>query len=202
MAGNKPCDGGVVAPVALFTPFTQRSVTLRNRIVVSPMCQYSADEGMPNSWHEVHLGSRAVGGASLVFTEATAVVRDGRISPGDTGIWNDAQAEAWARIARLIDAGGAVPGMQLAHAGRKAGTDAPWRGGGRLAIGDGGWQPVAPSAIPVEPDGVPPTALDAAGIHEVISGFRDAAVRAAAAGFASPRSTPRTATCCTSSSRP
>ena len=148
MAGNKPLVGGVVAPVALFTPFTQRSVTLRNRIVVSPMCQYSSEEGMPNSWHEVHLGSRAVGGASLVFTEATAVVRDGRISPRDTGIWNDAQAEAWARIARLIEAGGAVPGMQLAHAGRKAGTDAPWRGGGRLAIADGGWQPVGAERDP------------------------------------------------------
>ena len=138
---------------------------------------------MPNTWHDVHLASRAVGGASLVFTEATAVVRDGRISPGDTGIWNDAQAEAWARIAQLIDAGGAVPGIQLAHAGRKAGTDAPWRGGGRLAIADGGWQPVAPSAIPVAEGEAPPTALDAAGIREVIGGFRDAAERAAGAGF-------------------
>jgi 2,4-dienoyl-CoA reductase-like NADH-dependent reductase (Old Yellow Enzyme family) len=183
VAGNKPLAGGVVAPVALFTPFSQRSVTLRNRIVVSPMCQYSAEEGMPNSWHEVHLGSRAVGGASLVFTEATAVVRDGRISPRDTGIWNDAQAEAWRRIARLIEAGGAVPGMQLAHAGRKAGTDAPWRGGGRLAIADGGWQPVAPSAIPVAEGERAPTALDTTGIREVSDGFREAAVRALGAGF-------------------
>ena len=202
MAGNKPLVGRVVAPVALFTPFTQRSVTLRNRIVVSPMCQYSSEEGMPNSWHEVHLGSRAVGGASLVFTEATAVVRDGRISPRDTGIWNDAQAEAWGRIARLIEAGGAVPGMQLAHAGRKAGTDAPWRGGGRLAIADGGWQPVAPSAIPVAEGEPAPTALAPMGIREVIDGFRDAArARCSAPAFASPRSMPRTATCCTSSSR-
>jgi len=183
VAGNKPPVARVVAPVALFTPFTQRSVTLRNRIVVSPMCQYSSEEGMPNTWHDVHLASRAVGGASLVFTEATAVVRDGRISPGDTGIWNDAQAEAWARIAQLIEAGGAVPGIQLAHAGRKAGTDAPWRGGGRLAIADGGWQPFAPSAIPVAEGEAPPTALDAAGIREVIGGFRDAAERAAGAGF-------------------
>ena len=157
---------------------------------------------MPNSWHDVHLGSRAVGGASLVFTEATAVVRDGRISPGDTGIWNDAQAEAWARIARLITARGAVAGMQLAHAGRKAGTDAPWRGGGRLAIADGGWQPVAPSAIPVAQGEPAPTALDAAGIREVDRRLprRRGACRSVP-GFASPRSTPRTATCCTSSSR-
>ncbi len=169
--------------MALFTPFTQRSVTLRNRIVVSPMCQYSAEEGMPNSWHEVHLASRSVGGASLVFTEATAVVRDGRISPRDTGIWTDAQAEAWGKIVRLIEAGGAVPGMQLAHAGRKAGTDAPWRGGGRLAIADGGWQPVAPSAIPVSEGEPAPTALDGAGIREVVAGFRDGAVRALGAGF-------------------
>jgi 2,4-dienoyl-CoA reductase-like NADH-dependent reductase (Old Yellow Enzyme family) len=169
--------------VALFTPFKQRSVTLRNRIVVSPMCQYSSEEGMPNSWHEVHLGSRAVGGASLVFTEATAVVRDGRISPGDAGIWNDAQAEAWGRIARLIEAGGAVPGMQLAHAGRKAGTDAPWRGGGRLSVADGGWQPVAPSAIPVAEGETAPTALDPTGIRDVIDGFREAAVRALGSGF-------------------
>ena len=181
--GNKPRAGGVVAPVALFTPFTQRSVTLRNRIVVSPMCQYSSDEGMPNTWHDVHLGSLAVGGASLVFTEATAVTREGRISPGDTGIWNDAQAEVWERITRLITARGAVAGIQLAHAGRKAGTDAPWRGGGRLAIADGGWQPVAPSAIPVADGETAPTALDGPGIREVIVGFRDAAVRALAAGF-------------------
>lgn len=138
---------------------------------------------MPNAWHEVHLGGLAVGGASLVFTEATAVTRDGRISPGDTGIWNDAQAEAWSKIARFISARGAVPGIQLAHAGRKAGTDAPWRGGGRLAIADGGWQPVAPSAIPLEPEAMAPTALDAAGIREVVADFRAAAVRAADAGF-------------------
>jgi 2,4-dienoyl-CoA reductase-like NADH-dependent reductase (Old Yellow Enzyme family) len=111
------------------------------------------------------------------------VVGVGRISPGDTGIWTDAPPAAWARIARLIDAGGAVPGMQLAHAGRKAGTAAPWRGGRRLAIADGGWQPVAPSAIPVAEGEPAPTALDAAGIRQVIDGFRDAAVRALGAGY-------------------
>ena len=169
--------------MALFTPFTQRSLTLRNRIVVSPMCQYSSDEGMPNEWHRVHLGSRAIGGAALVFTEATAVLRDGRISPWDAGIWNDEQAEAWAPLAAFIEQHGAVPGMQLAHAGRKAGVDVPWRGGGRLAVADGGWQPVAPSAIPLEPGGEPPTPLDARGIREVVDGFGAGAMRAAEAGF-------------------
>lgn len=147
------------------------------------MCQYSSEEGMPNSWHQVHLASRAIGGASLVFTEATAVVREGRISPGDTGIWNDAQAEAWKPIVGLIEAGGAVPGMQLAHAGRKAGTDAPWRGGARLPLTDGGWQPVAPSPIPRDAGDAPPTALDAQGIRDVVDAFRTAAVRAAGSGF-------------------
>ena len=169
--------------MALFDPLTQRSVTLRNRIVVSPMCQYSSEEGLPNEWHHVHLGSRAVGGAALVLTEASAVVRDGRISPWDAGIWNDAQAEAWAPIAGFIERSGAVPGMQLAHAGRKSGSDVPWRGGGRLSAEDGGWQPVAPSSIPLERGDEPPTALDAPGIRAVVDAFRDAARRAAGAGF-------------------
>ncbi len=169
--------------MALFDPLTQRSVTLRNRIVVSPMCQYSSEEGLPNEWHQVHLGSRAVGGAALVFTEATAVVRDGRITPWDAGIWNEAQADAWAPIAGFIERSGAVPGMQLAHAGRKSGSDVPWRGGARLSAVDGGWQPVAPSSIPLEQDDEPPTALDAPGILAVIEGFQDAARRAAGAGF-------------------
>ena len=174
---------GAVEPVTLFSPLTQRSLTLRNRIVVSPMCQYSSDEGMPNEWHQVHLGSRAVGGASLVFTEAAAVLRDGRITPQDAGIWNDDQSAAWATVAGFIERHGAASGIQLAHAGRKAGTDVPWRGGGRLAIADGGWQPVAPSAIPFEPGGEPPTSLDEAGIRAVIDGFRDATLRASEAGF-------------------
>ena len=148
----------------LFTPFTQRSVTLANRIVVSPMCQYSSEAGMPNEWHEVHLGSRAVGGASLVITEATAVLPEGRISPRDAGIWSDDQADAWARIAGFVERAGALPGMQLAHAGRKASTDVPWRGRGRVAPSAGGWQPVAPSAIPVDPADPAPAALDIAGI--------------------------------------
>jgi 2,4-dienoyl-CoA reductase-like NADH-dependent reductase (Old Yellow Enzyme family) len=169
--------------VALFEPLTQRSLTLGNRIVVSPMCQYSSEEGMPNDWHMVHLGSRAIGGAALVFTEGTAVLEDGRITAWDAGIWNETQAEAWAAIADFIRRNGSLPGMQLAHAGRKAGTDVPWRGGGRLAIGAGGWQPVAPSAVPLEPDGEPPTALDAIGLRAVVEGFRAAALRALGAGF-------------------
>ena len=169
--------------MALFSPFTQRSVTLRNRIVVSPMCQYSSEEGFPNEWHRVHLGSRAVGGAGLVFTEATSVVPEGRISAWDAGIWSDALADAWCEIATFVERNGAVPGMQLAHAGRKAGRDVPWRGGRRLAPDEGGWQPVAPSAIPFEPEADPPTALDRPGIRAVVDGFREAAIRAAGAGF-------------------
>ncbi len=169
--------------MALFDPLTQRSVTLRNRVVVSPMCQYSSVEGMPNEWHHAHLGSRAVGGAALVFTEASAVTREGRISPSDAGIWNDEQAEAWAPIAGFIERNGAVPGMQLAHAGRKAGSDVPWQGGGRLAVAAGGWQPVAPSAIALEPGGEPPSALDTEGIRAVVEAFRAAAHRASDAGF-------------------
>src|SRR3954467_2673524 len=131
----------------LFSPLTLREVTIRNRVFVSPMCMYSSAEGMPNDWHLVHLGSRAAGGAGLVMTEATAVVPEGRITPLDTGIWNDSQADAWARIARFVKGQGAAVGMQLAHAGRKASTDAPWNGGKMLMPAKGGWTPVAPSAI-------------------------------------------------------
>ena len=170
-------------PVILFSPLTQRSVTLRNRIIVSPMCQYSSVAGFPNEWHEVHLGSRAVGGASLVLTEASAVLPEGRISPADAGIWDDAQAEAWARVARLVESHGAVAGMQLAHAGRKASTDVPWRGGGRVALAEGGWQAVAPSAVSHDPSGPAPMALDREGIRTVVDAFRNAAARAERAGF-------------------
>src|SRR5512141_2109393 len=146
--------------MTLFTPLTLGSVTLRNRIVVSPMCEYSAVDGVPNDWHLVHLGSRAVGGAGLVFTEATAVSPEGRISPADTGLWNDAQQQAWARIVDFIDAQGAVAGIQLAHAGRKASTDAPWRGGKPLTNAQGAWTAVAPSAIPFDVGYPAPAALD------------------------------------------
>lgn len=167
----------------LLEPISLGGLHLRNRIVVSPMCQYSSPDGVPTDWHLVHLGSRAVGGAALVFTEATAVSPEGRISPDDAGIWNDAQAQAWSRIASFIRGQGAAAGMQLAHAGRKASTGVPWRGGGPLDVEHGGWTPVAPSAVPFD-NGYPvPTALDAAGIARVIDNFRAAARRARDAGF-------------------
>src|SRR5450432_4123509 len=152
--------------MSLFAPLTFGNVTLRNRIVVSPMCEYSAIDGVPNDWHLVHLGSRAVGGAGLVFTEATAVSAEGRISPGDTGLWNDAQQSAWARIAGFVGNQGAVPGIQLAHAGRKGSTDVTWRGGKALKTDAGAWTPVAPSAIAFDADYPMPAALDDHGIRK------------------------------------
>ncbi len=133
---------------ALFTPFTVRDVEFRNRLWVSPMCQYSAtNDGLATDWHLVHLGSRAVGGAGLVMAEATAVTAEGRISPHDLGIWSDAHVEALKPVTRFIAAQGAVPAIQLAHAGRKASTKRPWDGTGPVDPADGGWEPVAPSAI-------------------------------------------------------
>jgi 2,4-dienoyl-CoA reductase-like NADH-dependent reductase (Old Yellow Enzyme family) len=167
----------------LLEPIKLGTLNLRNRIVVSPMCQYSSPGGVPTDWHLVHLGSRAVGGAGLVFTEATSVSPEGRISPDDTGIWNDAQAEAWSRIANFIRGQGAAAGIQLAHAGRKASTDAPWRGGGPLDAAHGGWTPIAPSAVAFDAGYPVPVALDAAGIAKVVTDFRAAAQHARAAGF-------------------
>jgi 2,4-dienoyl-CoA reductase-like NADH-dependent reductase (Old Yellow Enzyme family) len=167
----------------LFTPFTQRSVTLRNRLVIAPMCEYSATDGLPNDWHFVHLGSRAVGGAGLLITEATAISPEGRISAGDVGIWNEAQQQAWQPIIAFIKAQGAVAGVQLAHAGRKASSMRPWEGGGPLTAEAGAWQTVAPSAIPFDQHWHVPLALDHAGIAQVIADFRAAAERALAAGF-------------------
>jgi 2,4-dienoyl-CoA reductase-like NADH-dependent reductase (Old Yellow Enzyme family) len=167
----------------LFEPFPQRSLSLRNRIVVSPMCQYSAVDGVPEHWHLVHLGSRAVGGAGAVIAEATAVSAQGRISPGDTGIWNDGQVAAWQPITAFIAAQGAVPGVQLAHAGRKASAHRPWDGGGALTAAQGAWTTVAPSALPFDTGWHTPEALDAAGIRQLIDDFRAAARRALAAGF-------------------
>ncbi|KZC18599.1 MULTISPECIES: NADH:flavin oxidoreductase/NADH oxidase [Rhodanobacter] len=167
----------------LFDPFTQRSLTLRNRLVVSPMCEYSAVDGVPNDWHLVHLGSRAVGGAGAVIAEATAVSAKGRISPQDTGLWNQAQVEAWQPIARFIKAHGAIAGVQLAHAGRKASTLRPWEGHGPVPAGQGDWRIVAPSALPFDDGWQVPQALDEAGIQAVIADFREATRRALAAGF-------------------
>ena len=167
----------------LFTPLKLRDVTLKNRIVVSPMCQYSSEDGFPNDWHFVHLGSRAVGGAGLVFTEATAVEDIGRISPQDLGLWKDAHTEPLARIARFVAQNGATPGIQLAHAGRKASAYRPWEGGGAVPAEKGGWQTVGPSPIPFDEGWPAPAQLDAAGIQRIIRAFADAAGRALEAGF-------------------
>jgi 2,4-dienoyl-CoA reductase-like NADH-dependent reductase (Old Yellow Enzyme family) len=169
--------------MSLFTPFNQRSLVLRNRIAIAPMCQYSAIDGLPDDWHLVHLGSRAAGGAALVITEATAVSAEGRISPSDTGLWNDAQRAAWQPIARFIRGQGAVAGVQLAHAGRKASAQRPWEGGGPLPTGQGDWTTVAPSALPFDQGWHTPQALDVDGLRKVVADFRAAAERALAAGF-------------------
>ncbi len=167
----------------LLSPLTLREVTLRNRIAMSPMCQYSAHEGFANDWHLVHLGSRAAGGAGLVMVEASAVTRDGRITPGDMGIWSDAHIEPLARIVRFVESQGAVPGIQIAHAGRKASCDVPWRGGRRLKEGEGGWPVVAPSPVPFRAGEPAPVALDQAGIDGIVASFEAAAGRALEAGF-------------------
>jgi 2,4-dienoyl-CoA reductase-like NADH-dependent reductase (Old Yellow Enzyme family) len=169
---------------SLFSPLTLRGITLANRITVSPMCEYSSVDGFANDWHLVHLGSRAVGGAGLVFTEATAVVPEGRISPEDLGIWKDEHIPMLARITSFIREHGSVAGIQLAHAGRKASTAAPWKGGKPVGIEDGGWSPIfAPSAIPFDHGYQTPAALDNAGIRHVVSSFATAARRSLDAGF-------------------
>jgi 2,4-dienoyl-CoA reductase-like NADH-dependent reductase (Old Yellow Enzyme family) len=167
----------------LFEPFQVREIALKNRIVVSPMCEYSAKDGHPQPWHMVHLGSRAVGGAGLVFTEATAVEACGRISPQDTGIYLDSHVEAWRPIAEFLRGQGAIPGIQLAHAGRKASTTAPFLGEGRIAPEAGGWEPVAPSAIAFKEDYPTPRALAVEEINGLVAAFRKAAERALEAGF-------------------
>jgi 2,4-dienoyl-CoA reductase-like NADH-dependent reductase (Old Yellow Enzyme family) len=168
----------------LFEPLTLRGLTVPNRIAVSPMCQYSAAGGLANDWHLVHLGGFAVGGAGLVLTEAVAVRPEGRISPQDLGLWTDAQIEPLARITAFIAAQGAVPGIQLAHAGRKASTARPWAGrSGTLPPAEGGWIPVAPSAVPFDPQDPPPAALNEGQVAEVPGIFAAAARRALAAGF-------------------
>jgi len=167
----------------LFTPLQLRSLTLRNRILVSPMCQYSSIDGVPNDWHLVHLGSRAVGGAALVMVEASAVSPVGRISPSDSGIWNNAQAEAFVPIAHFIAGQGAVPAIQLAHAGRKASVKPPWLGGDAVAPADGGWQPVAPSPLPFGPGSPEPHELHVDELEEICTCFEAAANRSRRAGF-------------------
>lgn len=168
----------------LFSPLNIRSINLRNRIAVSPMCQYSCADGMATDWHLVHLGSRAVGGAALVIVEATAVEPRGRISPADMGIWSDRHAEALKPIAEFIKQQGAVAGIQLAHAGRKASTAPPWiNRGAQISIADGGWETIAPSALAFHATDRAPAAMTTADIESVVEAFRMAAKRALAAGF-------------------
>lgn len=167
----------------LFSPLTLRSVTFRNRIFVSPMCQYSSREGMPTDWHMVHLGSRAVGGAGLVMVEATAVSPEGRISPDDSGLWSDEHAREFLPITRFMREQGAVAGIQLAHAGRKGSCELPWRGGGPLGPDECGWQPLAPSSLPFDQGHPIPRTLTAIDLDLVEEQFRLAARRALAGGF-------------------
>jgi 2,4-dienoyl-CoA reductase-like NADH-dependent reductase (Old Yellow Enzyme family) len=170
---------------ALFSTFKLKGVTLKNRITVSPMCQYSAEDGVINDWHQVHLASLARGGASLVIAEATAVSPEGRITPGCAGIWTDEQGEAWARAVTVIKAAGAVPGLQLAHAGRKASANRPWQGDDHIPAEDArGWETIAPSALPWG-GGLTkvPHAMTLGEIERVKGDFAAAARRALAAGF-------------------
>lgn len=171
----------------LFSFFKLRSIEFSNRIVVSPMCQYSSEDGFANDWHLVHLGCRAQGGAALVIFEAAAVVPEGRISPQDLGIWKDQHIPNLERIVRFIHSQGARAGIQLAHAGRKASTQSPFRGHGAVSPAEGGWQPVAPSAIAFAPEYLIPRELEqagtGAGIDAVIGAFRESALRALRAGF-------------------
>ncbi|HEU4902297.1 MAG TPA: NADH:flavin oxidoreductase/NADH oxidase [Flavisolibacter sp.] len=167
----------------LFEPLQIGQTTLKNRIVVSPMCQYSSVDGFANDWHLVHLGSRAVGGAGLIITEATAVSPEGRISPDDLGLWKDEHIPFLQRITSFLKNHGAVPGIQLAHAGRKASHHSPWKGGQALTAVEGAWQTVSASAIPFREGDPTPLALDKKGLDKVLADFREAAKRAIRAGF-------------------
>src|SRR3984885_7031921 len=167
----------------LFSPLALRGVTLRNRIAVSPMCQYSSKDGFANDWHLVHLGSRAIGGAGLVMMEASAVEARGRISPADHGIWKDEHVEFLSRITAFLKQHGSVAGIQLAHAGRKASTRRPWEGGAAIPESEGGWQTVAPSPISFRPGDPPPAELSKDEIRAIVKAFADAAKRALQAGF-------------------
>lgn len=167
----------------LLSSLTIKDLTFRNRIAVSPMCQYSAEDGFANDWHMVHYGSRAVGGAALIIQEATGVSPEGRISPGDLGLYKEKHIEKLRQITSFIHQNGAVAGIQLAHAGRKAGCAKPWEGGKQLKENEGGWTTVSASAKAFNPEDNPPVALDSAGINKVISDFKTAARRALQAGF-------------------
>ena len=167
----------------LLEPFSLRGLTLPHRIVVSPMCQYSCTDGYATDWHLVHLGSRAIGGAALVITEAAAVTADGRISPDDLGIWSDAHVAPLERVVRFLHQHGSAAGIQLAHTGRKASTAVPWRGEGAVPFAAGGWQAVGPGVEPFSPTYPVPLALDRPDLASVVQAFADAAVRSHEAGF-------------------
>lgn len=167
----------------LFSPLNIKNLALKNRIVVSPMCQYSAIDGFANDWHLVHLGSRAVGGAALIIQEATSVSPEGRISAGDLGIWSDEQVPFLKRINEFIHHNGSIAGIQLAHAGRKASFDVPWKGSKQVTVNDGGWETFAPSAIAYNEKDLPPVALTANGIEKVKSDFKAATLRCIEAGY-------------------
>ena len=178
---NTNCEKETMAQI--FDPLQIRSITLANRIVVSPMCEYSSTDGFANDWHLVHLGSRAVGGAGLVFTEATAVSPEGRITPEDLGLWSDAHIEFLKRITNFLKSQGSVPGMQLAHAGRKGSTQKPWVGSSKLSPEEGAWIPDAPSAVAYSDKYPFPQALSKEGIRGVVASFASATRRALQAGF-------------------
>jgi 2,4-dienoyl-CoA reductase-like NADH-dependent reductase (Old Yellow Enzyme family) len=167
----------------LFAPLDLRGVTLRNRVGVSPMCQYAATDGLANDWHFVHTGALATGGAALVMTEATAVSPEGRISAQDLGLWSDAHVPGLRRITEFVKSQGAIPGIQLAHAGRKASTRRPWEGGGVIAEAEGGWIPLGPSAVPYSPTHATPREMTAEDVKRVVVEFRAATGRAHAAGY-------------------
>jgi len=167
----------------LFSPLKIRNLELKNRIAVSPMCQYSSINGVPTDWHLVHLGSRAVGGAGLILTEATAVSPEGRISPDDAGIWNEEQVNAYKRITSFIKSQNSIPGIQLAHAGRKASTYSPWKGSGEVTVENGGWRTLAPSNIPFADNFPNPKEMDESDIKLVLDQFSIAAKRSIDAGF-------------------
>ena len=168
---------------SLFSPLSIKSIILKNRIAISPMCQYSATDGFATDWHLVHLGSRASGGAGLIIQEATAVSPEGRISPEDLGLWNNEQIDKLKQITQFIINQDAVPGIQLAHAGRKASAASPWNGGRKVANDNGGWDTVAPSAIAYHDNEKAPIALDKNGIQKVITDFKAATKRALEAGY-------------------
>ena len=184
-AGRAHCAHDREVPeVDLFTPISIRGVTFRNRIAMSPMCMYSANDGYANDFHLVHLGSRAVGGVGLVVVEATSITADGRITPKDVGIWTDDHIEPLARIAGFLQAHGAVAGIQLAHAGRKASCAVPWEGGARLkTAAEGGWPVVGPSPLPFDNGDPVPKELDEHSIEHYVEAWATAARRALAAGF-------------------